>query len=115
MDYRVQIETVKQELEELYSVQTIISFEERCERWTQLPDRLVSIIRDAITDTNLTEDESGRVYKEGATFLENQIGCADDAMRYCPIFEEWAAQGVILNEQLDIFNENLNLNLGRWY
>lgn len=106
-NYKKQIQSVRIELEELDNAS-----EYNEDKYITLQDSLISIIRQALTDSTLQQADKENVCSEASSLLGSYIGCVEDVERYFPQLEALYSKGLITAEQLDFFESNMNI--GRW-
>lgn len=106
-NYKKQIQSIRIALEELDNAS-----EYNEGKYTTLQDSLVSIIRQALTDSTLKQVNKENIFSEASSLLGNYIGCIEDVERYFPQLEALYSKDSITAEQLDFFDSNMNI--GRW-
>lgn len=102
-----QIQSIRIALEELDNAS-----EYNEDKYISLQDSLISIIQQALTDNALQQADKENVFSEASSLLGSYIGCVEDVERYFPQVETLYSKGLISAEQLDFFDNNMNI--GRW-
>lgn len=106
-NYKKQIQSVRIALEELDNAS-----EYNADKYITLQDSLISIIQQALADSKLKQANKENVFSEASSLLGCYIGCVEDVERYFPQFEALYSKDLITAEQLDFFDNNMNI--GRW-